>query len=135
MSDHATIPDSFAALLEAPVATLATIGPDGRPQLSAVWFLNDDGDLKVSLHATRQKTKNLRRNPAVNLFILDPQNPMRYLEIRGDAEVTEDPDYSVADKVGAKYGGANLRQMDGDDTRRTYITVRPTRVVAIDLAA
>ena len=135
MSDQTAIPDAFADLLDAPIATLATIGPDTRPQLSAVWFLHEDGELKVSLHATRQKTKNLRRNPAVNLFILDLQNPMRYLEIRGDAELTDDPDYAVAAKVGAKYGGADLRQMDGDDNRRTYLTIHPTRVVAIDLAA
>ena len=75
MSDHTTVPDAFRDLLEAQVATLATVGPDGRPQLSAVWFLHDDGELKVSLHATRQKTKNLRHNPAVNLFVLDPKNP------------------------------------------------------------
>ena len=133
MSD-ATIPDAFADLLDAPIATIATVRPDGRPQLSAV-FLHDDGELKASLHAKRQKTKNLRRNPAVNLFILDPHNPMRYLEIRGDAELADDTDYAVATRVGAKYGGADLRQADGDDQRRTAVTIRPTRVVAIDLSA
>jgi PPOX class probable F420-dependent enzyme len=135
MSDHNTIPDGFADLLDAPIATLATIGPDGRPQLSAVWFLHDDGELKVSLHETRQKTKNLRTNPAVNLFVLDPQNPLRYLEVRGDAELADDPDYAFATKVGAKYGGADLRQMDGNDQRRVVATIRSARVVAIDLAA
>ena len=135
MSDQTAIPDAFADLLDVPIATFATIGPDHRPQLSAVWFLHDDGQLKVSLHAKRQKTKNLQRHPAVNLFILDPQNPMRYLEIRGDAELTDDPDYAIATKVGAKYGGADLRQVDGDDQRRVVVTIRPRRVVAVDLSA
>jgi PPOX class probable F420-dependent enzyme len=135
MSDQTTIPEAFTDLLDAAVATLATIGPDGRPQLSAVWFLHDDGELKVSLHETRQKTKNLRTNPAVNLFVLDPQNPLRYLEIRGDAELADDPDYAFAAKVGAKYGGADLRQMDGDDQRRVVVTIRSAHVVAIDLGA
>ena len=135
MPDQTTVPDAFTDLLDAPVATLATIGPDGRPQLSAVWFLHDDGEVKVSLHETRQKTKNLRTNPAVNLFVLDPQNPLRYLEIRGDAELADDRDYAFAAKVGAKYGGADLRQMDGDDQRRVVATIRSARVVAIDLAA
>ena len=135
MSDQTAIPGAFLDLLEAQVATFATVGPDGRPQLSAVWFLHDDGELKVSLHATRQKTKNLRRNPAVNLFVLDPQNPMRYLEIRGDAELADDVDYAFAATVGAKYGGADLRQMDGDDQRRVVVTIRPARIVAIDLSA
>jgi PPOX class probable F420-dependent enzyme len=135
MPDQAAVPEAFADLLDAPIATLATVGPDGRPQLSAVWFLHDGGELKVSLHATRQKTRNLRRNPAVNLFVLDPQNPMRYLEVRGDAELADDADYAFADKVGAKYGGADLRQMDGDDQRRVVVTIRPARVVAVDLGA
>ncbi len=130
-----TIPTHVADLLDAQVAALATIGPDGRPQLSAVWFLHEDGELKVSIHASRQKAKNLERNPAVNLFILDTQNPMRYLEIRGDAELGPDGDYVLAGKVGAKYGGADLRQMDGDDQRRLAVTIRPTRVVGIDLTA
>ena len=135
MSDQTTVPETFRDLLEAQVATFATVGPDGRPQLSAVWFLHDDGELKVSLHATRQKTKNLRHNPAVNLFVLDPQNPMRYLEVRGDAELADDTDYAFAARVGAKYGGADLRQLDRDDQRRVVVTIRPTRVVAIDLNA
>ena len=130
-----TIPDAFTDLLDAPIATLATIGPDGRPQLSAVWFLHHDGQIQVSLHAKRQKTKNLRANPAVNLFVLDPHNPMRYLEIRGDATLTDDSDYTFADRVGAKYGGADLRQMDGNDTRRVVATIHPTHVVAVDLGA
>lgn len=117
------------------MATFATVGPDGRPQLSAVWFLHDDGEVKVSLHAKRQKTRNLRRNPAVNLFILDPQNPLRYLEIRGDAELAEDWDYSFASEVGAKYGGIDLRQMDGEDQHRVAVTIRRTHVVAVDLSA
>ena len=134
MSDT-TIPETFTDLLDAQIATLATVGPDGRPQLSAVWFLHENGEVKVSLHATRQKTKNLQRNPAVNLFILDPANPMRYLEIRGDAQIDPDDDYALATQVGAKYGGADLRQMDGDDQRRLAVTIHPTRIVGIDMTA
>jgi PPOX class probable F420-dependent enzyme len=127
-------PTSHRDLLDAPVATIGTIGPDGRPHLSAVWFLYDDDQLKLSLHASRQKTKNLRRNPAVSLFILDLHNPLRYLEIRGDAELAADDDYSFARRIGAKYGGADLRHMDGDDQRRMVVTIDPTKVVAVDLS-
>jgi PPOX class probable F420-dependent enzyme len=129
------VPTSHRDLLDAPVATIGTIGPDGRPHLSAVWFLYDDDQLRLSLHASRQKTKNLRRNPAVSLFILDPQNPLRYLEIRGDAELAADDEYSFARGIGAKYGGADLRQMDGDDQRRMVVTIEPTKVVAVDLSS
>src|SRR3954463_12748480 len=106
-----TIPESHRDLLDSKFATIATIGADGRPQLSEVWFLADDDAVRVSLNEKRQKTKNLRARPSVNLFILDLANPMRYLESRGDAEVTSDDDYDFADRVGAKYS-ADLHQMD-----------------------
>lgn len=127
----AIIPESHRDLLDAPIATLGTVGSDGRPQLSAVWFLADDDALKVSLNVNRQKTKNLMRNPAVNLFILDPANPMRYLEVRGDAEIEPDEGYAFADQVGEKYGGVDLRQMDGPGGQRVVVTIRPERVNAI----
>jgi len=131
----ATVPDSHRDLLDAEVATLGTVGPDGRPQLSAVWFLAEGDEVRVSLNTNRQKTKNLRARPACTLFVLDPQNPLRYLELRGDAELEDDPDYAFADRVGAKYGGADLRQMDGPGQSRVVVTLRPVRVNAVDLGA
>src|SRR6185437_7786201 len=127
------VPASHADLLDARFATLATVGPDGRPQLSEVWFLHDDGQLKVSLNRTRQKTKNLAARPAVNLFIFDVANPFRYLEVRGDADLAPDDDYAFADRVGAKYG-ADLRVHDGPGDGRVVVTVRPTRVHAVDMS-
>jgi PPOX class probable F420-dependent enzyme len=126
------IPASHQDLLGSPVATLATVGPDGRPQLSEVWFLNDWGELRLSLNTTRQKVKNLRRNPACTLFILDLAVPYRYLEVRGDAEISPDDDYAFADRVGAKYG-ADLRTQDNPGESRVAVTVRPTRINAIDM--
>lgn len=128
------VPSSHLDLLDAATGVLATIGPDGRPQLSAVWFLRD-GDLpKFSLHTSRQKVKNLRANRAITLFIHDPAAPTRYLEIRGDAVIEEDPDYSFADRVGAKYG-ADLRAFDGGHADRVIVSITPTRVNAVDMLA
>ena len=126
------IPSSHQDLLSGQFATLGTVGPDGRPQLSEVWFLADGDTVAVSLNTTRQKTKNLLANPAVSLFLLDLAVPYRYLEIRGDAEITQDDDYSFADRVGAKYR-ANLRDRDRPGERRVTVTVRPTRVNAVDM--
>ena len=126
------IPESHHDLTEQPVGILATVGRDGRPQLSAVWFLVDGDTIGVSLNSTRQKTKNLENNPAVNLFILDPST-RRYLELRGDATIEADDEYAFADKVGAKYGGVDLRNMDRPGERRVKVTVRPVRVNAIDM--
>jgi PPOX class probable F420-dependent enzyme len=82
------VPESHRDLLETDVATLATIGPDGRPQLSEVWFLIDSDSVAISLNTSRQKTKNLMVRPECCLFILDLDVTQRYLEVRGDAEVT-----------------------------------------------
>ena len=121
-----TIPDSHRDLLDAQVATLATLGEDGRPQLSEVWFLAEDDQVRLSLNTTRQKVRNLRRRPGCSLLILDLANPYRYLEIRGDAEITPDPDYIFADRVGAKYQ-ADPRDMDQPGESRVAVTVRPHR--------
>ena len=126
------IPASHHDLLDTQVATLATMGPDGRPQLSEVWFLADGETVSLSLNTTRQKTKNLMANPAVNLFILDLAAPQRYLELRGDAEITPDDDYSFADRVGAKYH-TNLRDRDRPGESRVVVTIRPVRVNAVDM--
>ena len=110
---NTTVPESHADLLEAPIATLATVGRDGRPQTSTVWFLAEDGVVRFSLHTDRQKTKNLQANPVISVHIQDQANPARYLELRGDARIEPDDDYAFAGRVGAKYGGADLRAMDG----------------------
>jgi PPOX class probable F420-dependent enzyme len=130
-----TIPDSHRDLLDAPVATLATIGPDGRPQLSAVWFLAEGDTVRLSLNTTRQKTKNLTARPKVNLFILDTANPARYLELRGDATVAPDDDYAFADTISPKYGGIDVRMMDKPGEHRVVVTVEPVRINAVDMSA
>lgn len=127
------VPASHRDLLDTDVAVLATIGADGRPQLSAVWFLAEDDTVRISLNSGRQKTKNLQRNSACNVFILDRNNPMRYLELRGDASIERDDDYAFADKVGAKYG-ADLRQMDAPGESRVVVTINPVRVRPVDMS-
>jgi PPOX class probable F420-dependent enzyme len=122
-----SIPDSHRDLLSTQVGTLATIGPDGRPQQTEVWFLAAGDTVAISLNTSRQKTKNLMASPAVSFLILDLANPYRYLEIRGDAEITPDDDYVFADKVGAKYG-SDLREHDEPGVSRVVVTIRPVRV-------
>jgi PPOX class probable F420-dependent enzyme len=125
-----TIPDSHRDLLNAQVAVLGTIGASGRPQLSGVWFLAEGDTVGFSLNTARQKVKNLQADPKVSVLIFDEQSPYRYLELRGDAEVTPDPDYTFANKVGAKYGGADLRERDNPGDTRVVVTIHPTRVFA-----
>ena len=126
------IPASHRDLLDGQFATLATIGPDGRPQVSEVWFLADGDTVAISLNESRQKTRNLRANPAVSVFLLDLAMPYRYLEIRGDAEITPDDDYAFADRVGAKYQ-SDLRAHDQPGESRVVATINPTRVNAVNM--
>jgi PPOX class probable F420-dependent enzyme len=129
------VPASHRDLLEANVATFATVGLDGYPQLSEVWFLAEDDTIRLSLNSSRQKTKNIVRHPACTLFILDVANPARYLELRADALVEPDDDYRFADKVGAKYGGADLRLHDQPGQSRVAVTLHPHKVNAVDMGA
>jgi PPOX class probable F420-dependent enzyme len=123
------IPASHRDLLDGQFATLGTVGPDGRPQLTEVWFLADGDTVALSLNTSRQKTKNLMANPAASLFLLDLANAYRYVELRGDAEISADDDYSFADQLGAKYN-ANLRDRDQPGDSRVKVIIRPLRVHA-----
>jgi PPOX class probable F420-dependent enzyme len=126
------IPASHRDLLDSDFATLATVGPDGRPQVSEVWFLTEGDQVAISLNSSRQKTKNLRSNPAVSLFLLDLAVPFRYLEIRGDAEVIPDDDHAFADKVDSKYG-ADHRLHDQPGQTRVKVVIRPVKINAVDM--
>jgi PPOX class probable F420-dependent enzyme len=126
-------PDSHRDLLDAQVATLATIDGNGLPQLTAVWFLHEDGELRLSLNDSRWKTRNLAERPECSLLILDLENPYRYLEVRGRARVEPDPDYAFADRVGAKYGGADLRAHDGPGESRVVVTVEPATIHPVNM--
>ena len=124
------IPASHRDLLDTnQVGVVATIGPDGVPQVTASWFLaEEDGTVRMSLNTARQKVKNLMRRPESTLFLMDPANPYRTLEIRARAEIEPDPDYFLADRVGAKYGGADVRMMDQPGETRVAVTFMPVKV-------
>lgn len=128
-----SLPESHLDLLDAPWATLATVDRDGRPQMSLVAFLAEDGLVRISLNTARAKTRHLMRNPAVALVIPDPAQPLRYLEIVGDAEVTPDADGAFVAKAGAKYG-QDFTSYDRPGEARVIATIRPTRVYAADLS-
>ena len=129
-SATAVIPETHRDLLDAnQVAIVATIGADGVPQVTASWFLaEEDGTVRMSLNTARQKVKNLMRRPESTHFFLDPANPYRTLEIRARAEIESDLDYVLADRVGAKYGGADVRTMDQPGETRVAITFVPLKV-------
>lgn len=127
------IPDTHRDLLEADVAALSTIGDDGFPQVTMIWFLFDDGALKLSLNTARTKTQNLLKRPECALLIVDLENPYRYLEIRARAQVDPDENYAFADALGRKYGGVDLRTRDLPGESRVVVTLETVGVWAVKL--
>ena len=128
-----TFPESHRDLLDGQVATLATIGGDGFPQMTELWFLHDDGELKLSLNSARLKTRNLMKRPECSLMLLDLQNPYRYLVVRGNAGVEADDDYAFAEKLGAKYS-ADVKEHDQPGDKRVVVTIEPTNVYPVDMS-
>ena len=88
-----------------------------------------DGELIVSITDLRQKYRNVNADQRVGLFLLDPQNPMRTLEIRADAVVAHDPDKSDVEAIAIAYGAdaEGIKSMPGE---RYTITLVPRRIVA-----
>jgi PPOX class probable F420-dependent enzyme len=126
-------PASHRDLLDSEFATLATIDSGGFPHLTEVIFLFDEGEVKLSLNTARLKTKNMQKRPECSLFLLDLADPYRYLEVRGRARIEPDHDYEFADKVGAKYGGLDLRPMDQPGESRVVVTIEPVKVRPVNM--
>ena len=122
-------PETHRDLLDTQFASLATIGRNGFPQLTELWFLHDEGELKLSLNTARLKTRNLRRDPKCSLLLLDLNNPYRYLEVRGTARIEPDDDLAFARKLGAKYD-TEFWTHDGPGESRVEVTIEPTNLHA-----
>ena len=99
------IPASHADLLTNPhLATLSTLGTDGYPQVTALWVLLDGDVVRTSVVPSRQKYKNVVDHPQATLFVVDPANPYRTLEIRADVGIEPDPELALLDRLLHEYG-------------------------------
>jgi PPOX class probable F420-dependent enzyme len=125
-----SIPDKYRDLFtKRAFASLATLMPDGSPQVTPVW-VDLEGDLVlVNTARGRQKDKNMRRDPRVAMAIIDPENPYRYLEIRGRvAEITEENADAHIDKMAKKYLGADKYPYRQPSETRVIFKIQPERV-------
>lgn len=137
----ARIPASHRELVDCPpVAALTTVMPDGYPQTSVVWCDFDGTDVLVNTMRGFQKERNMRRNPRVTILCYDPNQPLRFLEVRGQVvEMTEDGAVRHLDGLASRYAGRRVRYF-GDciplQFAETEVPVlcriRPTHVVALD---
>jgi PPOX class probable F420-dependent enzyme len=104
-----SIPDDYKDLFSKKAfASLATVNSDGSPQVTPVWVDYDGQHVVVNSARGRRKDKNMRQNASVALSIMDPDNPYRYLEVRGKvSDVTEDGADDHIDKMAKKYMGVD----------------------------
>jgi PPOX class probable F420-dependent enzyme len=124
---HPVVPEPYLDILQSTaLAHVATLGPEGEPQSNPVWFDWDGEHVKFSQTKTRQKYRNLRRDPRVSLSIVDPENPYRYLEIRGVVDrIEEDPDLSFINAMAKKYLGMDEYPYHRPGDERVVVFVEP----------
>ncbi len=126
----ATIPEAFRDLLQKKAfAHLATLMPDGAPQVTPVWFDYDGSHVRINTAKGRVKDKNMRRNGRVALAIQDPDNPYRYLAVRGQVvEVTEAGADAHIDSLTKKYLGQDRYPHRQPGEVRVMYRIRPERI-------
>jgi len=126
----AGFPDSHKDLLQKKAfAALATVGADGAPQVTPVWFDHDGTHIRFNTARGRVKDKNLRRQPAVALSIQDPDNPYRYVQVRGRvAGVTEEGADAHIDALAKKYLGQDRYPYRQPGEVRVIFRIAPERV-------
>jgi PPOX class probable F420-dependent enzyme len=123
------IPENYKDLFEKKAfANLATVNADGTPQVTPVWVDYDGDYVLVNSARGRRKDKNMERNRAVALSIQDPDNPYRYLEVRGSvAEITEQNADTHIDKMAKKYIGQDKYPWSRPDEVRVIYKIKPER--------
>ncbi len=110
-------------------AHLGTLMRDGRPQVTPVWFDYDGGTFRVNSARGRVKDRNMRRNPAVALSIIDPANAYRHVAIQGRVvEITEDGADAHIDRLAQKYLGRERYPNRRPGEVRVIYRIRPEHV-------
>jgi PPOX class probable F420-dependent enzyme len=108
-------------------ATVATVNPDGGPQTSVVWILREGDTVAFSTTAGRRKARNLARDPRISVSVFDTGNPYHSVEIRGTAELAEDPGRSLPKALSRKYLGEDPPP-EPDEVVRLIVRVTPDKV-------
>ena len=108
---------------------VATVMPDGSPQLSPVWANFEDGHILVNTAESRIKHKNVLRDPRVAVSVVSADDPLDMTMIRGMVvELIPDYDYTHADKLTLQYMGRKHYPFKRDGEKRVILKIRPDRV-------
>lgn len=125
----AAIPDDLKDILDTTaLAHVATVTPAGAPRTSPMWFEWDGRHVLLSHTKARAKFRDVQANPRIALSIVDPENPYRYVEIRGPVEIEDDPDKTLIHRLAKKYRGVDRYEWDGPGDDRVIFKVKPERV-------
>jgi PPOX class probable F420-dependent enzyme len=124
------IPETFKDLFRKKAfASLATVNADGTPQVTPVWVDYDGTHIRFNTAKGRVKERNLRRNPAVAVAVIDPDNPYRYLQVKGRiAEATETGADQHIDALAKKYMGVDKYPYRRPEEVRVTFKIAPERV-------
>jgi len=123
------IPDSYLDLLQhkKAFASLATVMSDGSPQVTPVWFDFAGGRIRVNTVKGRVKARNMKQGSPVALSIMDPDNPYRYIQLRGRVErVSEDGADAHIDSLAKKYLGQDKYPYAQPGEVRAIFEIEPT---------
>jgi PPOX class probable F420-dependent enzyme len=126
----AEIPAAFGDLTEKRAfANLATLMPDGSPQVTPVWFDVANGRVRVNTAKGRVKARNMHEGSQVALSILDPDNPYRYMQIRGQVvRMTEQGADAHIDSLAKKYLGKDTYPFRQPGEVRVIYEIEPVAV-------
>jgi PPOX class probable F420-dependent enzyme len=118
------VPEAYRQLLEQPFyGFLGTVRPDDTVQVNPMWFVFDGEHLRFTHTTKRAKFRNLQRNPSMSLAVIDPADPLRYLEVRGRlVEVEPDPTGAFYVTLAHRYGMTDPRP-PADSADRVVLTM------------
>ncbi|MBV8085925.1 MAG: PPOX class F420-dependent oxidoreductase [Chloroflexi bacterium] len=131
----ADMSDGLVRLLkEAAYSQIATLMPDGSPQVTQVWVDTDGTHILVNSVATHQKVRNVRRDPRVAVNVLDPGKPYRVANVRGRVvELTADGATEHIDALAKRYLGQDKYPFGGPGQQRIILKILPERINSMGL--
>lgn len=129
-SPIARIPDSHRDLFDRPlIVSLGTINPDGSPQVMPMWILLDEDGLSINTAERRQKYWNMLRRPEVSILAIDPDNPQRFIEVRGNARLSAEDPIEQSARLHTLYLGPDAKPNVGPGEVRVVFRIVPTRII------
>jgi PPOX class probable F420-dependent enzyme len=119
---HVTVPEQYRDIFDKrSFAHVATLDPDGAPQVTPVWVAYDGEYVLINSARGRKKDRNLRERPRVALSVQDPDNPYRYVGLQGRVvDVTEEGAAEMMDGFAHKYWGRDKYPLREGEVRVIY---------------